>query len=744
MFKIISAACSVSGGFRKIPRTSAIGSFDRKYSVHYFKDEDQNDNDGVMQKRKAAFLDRKIYKGLSLTLDVFRDLQHKYAFLRVTPPVVNIDVHQVSSSFWMRFASHTNDKYDLLEAWNLMATSSVPLDSEEVEATKGKIVTRLCNSFEDFSYAELSDILFNLRILYSNQALLKEFSKSLDKHLTEKMKLKLMTDQVLEEDIDQCLKVSFTWLRALMESEKYKLPKATEILESREREDVTSKMKGFHNGEMLKILLGQHIHTLNSQQLLFCLFLCGLQKRFPSNTHRVKKGETFPVSLLLYEALCKILPELSPREIGILFNSLHLSNLHLETEHATLRTAGLHCLINYDNSEVARDQFIISSLAKFLSKRGSENHIHCVKVMDKYRHHLAKFDSYAIVRLLQFVVPGKPTNAESKQFLSSLCSSLSPQLRSMRIKDLEILANGLYFLNNKEVTRDLGDKIAEAVPQCNWGDVRSGRSFVYLMQTLAKMGTIDIEGINTIMTNANKCKMERLDTVQGLSKAVEFLFELNIPLMRNVNTDFIIKSNKFLFRNSLFCLLQLDGMREIYNIDCVKLDPKLRGKLTKYFHSLPEHNFDFNVQSYSNVDGNIDCKSFNETTKGFIHRDLANILGGEKYIWTGHPYPHSTSSVIILRKVYGEFHPIPDGFKTFDRDHIVKPRNEKSERFIVLVIPKKEHTDFDGNMFGPLETQMKDLKRLGYEPIFIHWVEYYRHLKRKRNLSYIRKLLKSK
>lgn len=743
MFKFIATAFRTSRGFRKIPKTSVIVSSDRKYCIHNFKDEDNNiDSDGARQKRKAAYMDRKIYKGLNLTLDVFRDLQHKYSFLRITPPVVNIDVHQVSSSFWMRFASHTNDKYDLLEAWNLMASSSVVLESEEMEATKRKIVTRLCNSFEDFSYAELSDILFNLRILYSNPQLLKEFSQSLDKHLTEKMKLMLMKEEVLEGEIDQCLKVSFTWLRALMESEKFKLPKITEIVKS--RDDITFKIKGIHNREMLKILLEKHIHSLNSQQLMFSLFLCGHQKRYPSNTHRVKKGETFPVSLLLYETLCNILPELSPREVGILFNSLHLSNLHLETEHATLRTAGLHCLINYDNSKVARDQFIISSLAKFLSKRGSENHLHCVKVMDKYRHHLSKFESYAIVRLLQFVVPGKPTKAESNQFLRALCSSLSSQLKSMRIKDLEILANGLYFLNNKEVTGDMSDKIAEAVLQCNWGDVRSGRSFVYLMQTLAKMGTIDIEGINTIMTAANKCKMERLDTVQGLSKAVEFLFELNIPLMRNVNTDYIIKSNKFLFRNSLFCLLQLDGMREIYNIDCMKLDPKLRGKLTKYFHALPEHNFDFNFQNYSNLEGNIDCKSFNETTKGFIHRDLTNILGGEEYIWTGHPYPHSTSSVIILKKVYGEFHPISEGFKTFTRDHIIKQRNDKREKFIVLVIPKKEHTDFDGNMLGPLETQMKDLKTLGYEPIFVHWVEYYRHLKIKRNLSYIRKLLKSK
>ena len=238
--------------------------------------------------------------------------------------------------------------------------------------------------------------------------------------------------------------------------------------------------------------------------------------------------------------------------------------------------------------------------------------------------------------------------------------------------------------------------------------------------------------------------MDRLDTLQGLSKAVEFLFDLNIPYMRNVNTDYIIKSNKFLFRNSLFCLLQLDSIREIYNIDCVKLDPRLRKKLTKYFHALPEHNYNMNPVNYSSWDGNIDCKSFNETTKGFIHRDLMNILGGEEFIWTGHPYPHSTSSVIILRKVHSEFQPIPKDFKTFTHENIVKQKNDKSGKFIVVVIPKKEHTDFHGNMFGPLETQMKDLKSLGYEPIFVSWVEYFRQLKKKRNLSYIRNLLKSK
>ena len=51
-----------------------------------------------------------------------------------------------------------------------------------------------------------------------------------------------MKEEVLEGEIDQCLKVSFTWLRALMESEKFKLPKITEIVKS--RDDITFKIKG--------------------------------------------------------------------------------------------------------------------------------------------------------------------------------------------------------------------------------------------------------------------------------------------------------------------------------------------------------------------------------------------------------------------------------------------------------------------------------------------------------------------
>ena len=486
MFQIITAARSaknILGPKVRVP-------IHHNYCIH-LKNPYEFDNEAAYKRRKPAFLDRKIYNSLDLSLNVFRDIDHKYSFLRITPPIVNIDVHQMSSSFWMRFASHTNDKYDLMEAWNLLASSSVDLDSEEMEATKAKIVSTLSNLFEEFSYEELSDIMFNLKILYSNHNLLQEFSQSLDKHLTEKMKEILMKEEVSTHKIDLCLKVAFTWLRAGIELEKFNLPRETNMMET--RKEKSFKMKGFHNGEMLKILLGPHIHRLTSEQLLFSLFLSGKQRRYPTHIHRVKKGETFPVPPSLYEALSRILPELDPREIGILFHSLKLSNLHLETEHSTLRTAGLHCLFKYDNSKVVRDQFIIGSLAKFLSKRGSENHIHCIRIMDKYRHHLSKLESYTTVRLLQFVVPGKPSKAESRRFLSELCSALSGQLSSMRIKDLEILAHGLFFLNNKEVTGDMGDKIAEALSQGNWGDARAGKSYVYLLQTLAKMGTIHIQ-----------------------------------------------------------------------------------------------------------------------------------------------------------------------------------------------------------------------------------------------------------
>ena len=66
------------------------------------------------------------------------------------------------------------------------------------------------------------------------------------------------------------------------------------------------------------------------------------------------------------------------------------------------------------------------------------------------------------MRLLQFIIPGKPTPRESSKFLNSLCSSLTgEELAAARLKELELLAGSLYLLNHRD--SELTDRLVKAV-----------------------------------------------------------------------------------------------------------------------------------------------------------------------------------------------------------------------------------------------------------------------------------------
>ena len=51
----------------------------------------------VAGSRQPVFSERKIYNSLNLSLAVLRDLGTKYPFIRLSPPVVNINLHQVTA-----------------------------------------------------------------------------------------------------------------------------------------------------------------------------------------------------------------------------------------------------------------------------------------------------------------------------------------------------------------------------------------------------------------------------------------------------------------------------------------------------------------------------------------------------------------------------------------------------------------------------------------------------------------------
>merc|ERR1719334_297414 len=138
--------------------------------------------------------------------------------------------------------------------------------------------------------------------------------------------------------------------------------------------------------------------------------------------------------------------------------------------------------------------------------------------MAKYKPHLNQVKHYTKVRLLQFIEYANCSEEETRDFVSELCSSCLPNLKTFRLKDLERLAVSLFFINHKDINAWFGPHIAEAMLACNWSNVKSGMSFVYLTTVLAKMGCQVEDSMDLIIKAANDCNMEELDTDEGISE----------------------------------------------------------------------------------------------------------------------------------------------------------------------------------------------------------------------------------
>jgi len=556
-----------------------------------------------------------------------------------------------------------------------------------------------------------------------------------DTNLTSKMKKKLQSKNVTEADIDQSLRVAFIWLRRGMEV-------SGNHGESSPANISVSKLKGLHNTSLLEIIFSDHLELLSPPQLVFSLFLAGVHREFPGRRADLNPGQGFPLPSSLSDKLSSVLPLLTHREVGVVCHSLHQAHLYLETEHNAVRQAALNCLVNFPESHIVRDQFTVSGVAKFMKKRGSENTRHVLSVMKKYKPHLHSLNSYTKLRLLQFILPGKPSPEDSREFMTELCESMIGQLDQMRLKDLEQFTFCLFFLNNKDINASIATNIAEAMMKCDWANVRSGRSFVFLITFLVRMGRNEVDSINQVIGAANKCKMKNLHTDKGLASAMRFLFQLNIPWVREAKTTYIIKfiqRNRFLCRNSLFHVLELDCIREMYNLECEKLNPQLRKVLTNFFHSLPEHKLNTNFTE----DGRIISSNFNDNTRSFVQRDLSLILGGHDRVWCGHPFPHSTSPVLIFaQNESGQSISIPPSFCCYTSDSIISRVPDKSLCWTAVVVPSKGMMDWQGNHFGPVDYKLEHLSMLGYRTKVVFWVDYMRALKERNNLNYLRQMLK--
>ena len=439
----------------------------------------------------------------------------------------------------------------MLEAWKL-ASSSQDANLQQ------EIISRLLNNLPNYSYSELASITYNLSLLRRAPDQLAELTSLLDHHLTERMREMMVEPEV--EQIEECLRVAFMWLRMMMQLRGGMGP------------------LGGHNRALLNLLLTRHLRQLGPRHLVVALVVAGVHRTVPFRTRpsALANDTGSPLPASLARALVTTLPVLDHREVGVVCHALHRCSLYLETGHTEIRKLLLGFLTSFPDSSVLRHEFAVGSIAKFLKRRGSESHGAVVATMDKYKPHIKHIDILTRTRLLQFVTTGFCGPEETLAFVEEFCAASKPELYLMRIKDLEKMAFCLYYLNHEQVNAEYAPLMAEAVQKCNWDGVKAGLSFVYLTSLLAKLGCKQMEeSMSQVLEAANSMEpIEDLDNDNGLVNSAQFLIQLNIPVHRQVSTQGmfqLVKKSRARIRNSLLQLLDIDSIREIQKLNVTPL-----------------------------------------------------------------------------------------------------------------------------------------------------------------------------
>lgn len=385
-----------------------------------------------------------------------------------------------------------------------------------------------------------------------------------------------------------------------------------------------------------------------------------------------------------------------------------------------------------------KDQLAISSTAKLLKKRGAFNTSVISEIIKKFEPHLGSLQSYTklrytcqiisgdfflfifVFRLLQMCTSARLNASVRNSFIEKLICDIG-DLKDLRLKDLEQLTFCLLHLADTTILPPIFLKIQDAMRRCDWSDVRSGRSFVYLTCHLAKGQIYDIASIESIFQKANACDMSDLESDIGLANAIDFLFRLNIPLLTDVGTDAayilpFLQRNRVLCTNSLFQVLELDFIRQAFNLEMsTSLDPEKRLILIDYFQR-----DDSRETSHSRVSQS-------------VLQDL-NLLMNKSSFYYGFTLPSSTFKSIIIKHSPG---PI-----SWSVNNVTMQKN-KSE-LLVLIIPRKSEIISDeGEVMGRCKIEMNYLNHLGFKTRILNPPEYYAARRENRNLKYLKRLLKS-
>ena len=274
---------------------------------------------------------------------------------------------------------------------------------------------------------------------------------------------------------------------------------------------------------------------------------------------------------------------------------------------------------------------------------------------------------------------------------------------------------------------------------------RSGKCFVFTVSHLSAANSFDVDNIETILNEVNKSDLSDLKTDQGLARAIEFIFHLNVPLFSNahlkMNVETYFTRNRVLTLNTLFHALNIDFLCYINEIPIkTTLENGIRLKLVKFFQGRFRNTAErkrpvsYNDGLYGKGRNKSFSLSHHQSLLNHVRQDIETSLNTPG-VQIDFALPISTSQQVIIKK-----NNVHDKMKNSDGSwqSLINTKDNK----LVLLLPKKTEINYhDEKLYGRICVEAKILKKLNIPYSVINWRKYEDAIRYGTQISYIKNIL---
>jgi hypothetical protein len=325
--------------------------------------------------RSRILRQKPLFQGLEETLSLFRGLDgYKFTKLKAQsfPAIGSSSVAPAANKhFWLLFSRKTENSSDLVEA-GCRVTSIVSADLNEDEQQLDLISDLISRNIDKLNIFQLKEVLYSLTFMYAQYRRFSTFATLIDVKLSQL----IQELTICKDDIDTLLEICFIQLRWALLTSPYRMDMATKDL------------KPLYTTCLLERLLEDNLDLLNSEQLVFCIFLVGISRQYPKLPYKEIPDSGFPLPSKLGNKLEQVLSEIGPLEVGIICHGLHMSYLNLAGKKDVPLIQHLYkALLEFPDQNVQKHQLTISSIAKILKNRGGLSSELAKRGLLKYEEH---------------------------------------------------------------------------------------------------------------------------------------------------------------------------------------------------------------------------------------------------------------------------------------------------------------------------------------------------------------------